>query len=195
MSTPPTGTAQPSHRRGSAVADRVLDCTLALLAEQGYEFSVDQVAARAEVHKTTIYRRWETKPALVAAAVERLADVHVTVPETDDPLTALVDLAVQVARALQQPAGVNALRAALTSAGADPELGATAGRFLASRYRAATPLVEAAQEAGLLRADVDPGLVWQAIVNPLHINAVTGAPFGEDVARQLAELVLRGARP
>jgi len=184
----------PTHRRGAAVDERVLEATLALLAEHGYEFTIEQVAGVAEVHKTTIYRRWDTKPALVAAAVQQLANQSVEVIASGDPLADLTTLAVQVAAALRHPAGLNALRAALTTSGADPELGAVAGRFLNSRYLVATPLVESAQELGLLRADLDPVLVWQAIVNPLHLNAVTGGRVDDATARSLVDLVLRGAR-
>ncbi|HEX5919842.1 MAG TPA: TetR-like C-terminal domain-containing protein [Nocardioides sp.] len=183
-----------AHRRGAVVDERVLEITLELLVRHGYEFSVDQVAAAAEVHKTTIYRRWDTKPQLVAAAMERLAAQSVTVPRTGDPLADLADLVLQVAAALRQPAGVNALRAALGTAGADASLGEVAGRFLRSRYLLAAPLISDAQTAGLLRADVDPVLMWQAVVNPLHLNAVTGGPVDDATARGLLDLVLTGAR-
>lgn len=62
--------AEASHRRGPAIADMVLDATLGLLATRGYVFSIEEVAA-AGVHETTVYRRWETKAALAAAAVGR----------------------------------------------------------------------------------------------------------------------------
>jgi AcrR family transcriptional regulator len=181
------------RRRGEAVVTDVLDATLTLLAERGYEFSVDEVAASAGVHKTSVYRRWPTKPALVAAAIQRIADEEVETSPTTDPLADLERVAVQVARALRRPAGANALRAALTTAGADAELRSTAAGFLASRYRQATHLVEAAQAQGLLRDDVDPTLLWQAVVNPLHMNAVLGGPLDDDTARSLLALVLNGA--
>lgn len=181
------------RRRGEAVVTDVLDATLSLLGERGYEFTVDEVAASAGVHKTSVYRRWPTKPALVAAAIQRIADEEVETAPTTDPLADLERIAVQVARALRRPAGANALRAALTTAGADAELRSTAAGFLASRYRQATHLVEAAQAQGLLRDDVDPTLLWQAVVNPLHMNAVLGGPLDEDTARSLLALVLHGA--
>jgi AcrR family transcriptional regulator len=181
------------RRRGEAVVTDVLDATLTLLAERGYEFSVDEVAASAGVHKTSVYRRWPTKPALVAAAIQRIADEEVETSPTTDPLADLERVAVQVARALRRPAGANALRAALTTAGADAELRSTAAGFLASRYRQVTHLVEAAQAQGLLRDDVDPTLLWQAVVNPLYMNAVLGGPLDDDTARSLLALVLNGA--
>lgn len=181
------------RRRGEAVVTEVLDATLSLLAEHGYEFTVEDVAAKAGVHKTSVYRRWATKPVLIGAALQRIAEDEVQTEPTTDPLADLERVAVQVARALRRPAAANALRAALSTAGADPQLRSTAAAFLASRYREATRLVEAAQVQGLLHDDVDPTLLWQAVVNPLHLNAVLGGPLDDGTARALLSLILHGA--
>ena len=75
MGTP----ARPRRRdagrpRGRHVTDAVLDATLAELAAAGLEgLSVERVALRADVHKTTVYRRWPTRAALVAAALQGIA--------------------------------------------------------------------------------------------------------------------------
>ena len=52
----------------------IFDATLSLLTEVGYEqLSMEAVAGRSGAAKTTIYRRYRDKAALVAAAVERRA--------------------------------------------------------------------------------------------------------------------------
>lgn len=52
----------------------ILDATLSLLTEVGYEqLSMEAVAGRSGAAKTTIYRRYRDKATLVAAAVERRA--------------------------------------------------------------------------------------------------------------------------
>jgi AcrR family transcriptional regulator len=52
------------------VVQRVLEATVAELAESGYRaFRMDAVSTAAKVNKTTIYRRWPHKAQLVAAAV------------------------------------------------------------------------------------------------------------------------------
>jgi AcrR family transcriptional regulator len=54
-----------------------------MLAEGGYAaFRLDALAARAGVAKTTILRRWPSKAAVAAAAVERLALQTVDLPES-----------------------------------------------------------------------------------------------------------------
>lgn len=186
--------AEASHRRGPAIADMVLDATLGLLATRGYAFSIEEVAAVAGVHKTTIYRRWETKAALVvAAAVGRLAAQDIPVERTSDPVADLTTLAILVARSLRRPAAVQALRAVVAAAGEDHELLPTARRFLADRYQLAIAIVDDAIALGTLRAGIDATLVWEAIVNPLHLRAIMGAPASDDVAQSLVALVVQGA--
>lgn len=185
--------AEPSHRRGQVVLDHVLDTTLALLGEHGYAFNVDTVAEQAGVHKTTIYRRWPTKAALVAAAVGKLAAEEIPDRRSDDPIDDISQLALGVARALRTGAGSGAIRAVLAAAADDPELVATARQFLTGRYQVAIRLIQTAVDRGLLRDDVDPILVWEAIVNPLHLRAILGTPASDDTARRLVDLTLHGA--
>ena len=183
---------EPSHSRGPVVKARVLDATLRLIAERGYAFSVEEVATMAGVHKTTIYRSWPTKSGLVAAAVDRLADIEVPVARTGDPVADLVALAMQVARSLHNKAGRQALRAVATAAGDDEDVVPTARRFLTGRYELAESLVRDAKSAGLIRPNVNATLLWESIVNPLHMRAILGAPADANTAHDLAMQVLEG---
>src|SRR6185369_2792274 len=59
-----------ARARGEPVVRDVLAATLAELAGAGYAgLRVEDVAARAKVNKTTVYRRWPTKEDLVRAAL------------------------------------------------------------------------------------------------------------------------------
>src|SRR5215204_6185585 len=61
----------------------VLEATVAVLAARGYEtLTVERVASRAGVHKTTLYRRWGGKVGLVIDAVETFAARQVQLPDT-----------------------------------------------------------------------------------------------------------------
>jgi AcrR family transcriptional regulator len=64
-----TGNAR-TRGRAAKVVDRVVKATAEELGRVGYAaLRVEDVAARSGVHKTTIYRRWPTKPELVAATI------------------------------------------------------------------------------------------------------------------------------
>ena len=71
-------------RPRSPVCDHsILDAALAEYAANGLDgMSVDAVAARAGVSKATIYRRYPSKAALVAAAACKAADEHAAMPDT-----------------------------------------------------------------------------------------------------------------
>jgi AcrR family transcriptional regulator len=59
--------------RSERVVRRVLDAALVELAGSGYAgFRIEAVASMAAVNKTTIYRRWPSRAALIAALVERM---------------------------------------------------------------------------------------------------------------------------
>ena len=56
--------------RGEPVVQRVLDATIAEMARVGYRaLRIEDVAARAGVNKTTVYRRWPEKGALLREAL------------------------------------------------------------------------------------------------------------------------------
>lgn len=174
----------------------MLDGTLALVAERGYAFSVEDVAAHVGVNKTTVYRRWPTKAALVADAMSRFAEQQVPAPPSArDPLSALTALAVQVAAALRTPAGSRALRAVAAAVGEDDSLTAAAAAFFDARFALAAALVERAVAEGRLREGVDATWLWAAMANPLHMRAILGRPASDAEARALVRLVLDGARP
>jgi AcrR family transcriptional regulator len=62
--------------RDPSVDERVIESTLDAINEGGLAgLTIDDIAARAGVSKTTIYRRWDSKDALVVDAVASLSGV------------------------------------------------------------------------------------------------------------------------
>lgn len=189
----PATPEKPSHRRGAAVDEVVIDGVTQLLGDRGYRFTIDDVARLAQVHKTTIYRKWATKPLLVAAAMDRLAQATVDRDPGDDPVADLYELTRRVAAALRTTAGGNTLRAVIAAAVDDPELETATRRFLTRRYDTAVSIIKAGQQAGQLRDDLDPPTVWMCIVNPLHMRAILGDPADDTAATSIVNHVLAGA--
>jgi AcrR family transcriptional regulator len=78
VADPDTGSAtmpvrRPGRPRSEAAEQAIIDATLDVFAEQGFEgVCVELVAARAGVGKATIYRRWPNKEELLLAALGSL---------------------------------------------------------------------------------------------------------------------------
>lgn len=78
-------TAGRGRPRDPAVDTAILTAALDLFIEKGIAaMSIEQIAKRAGVGKPTLYRRWSTKEALVADAIEALVVADVTWPTRDE---------------------------------------------------------------------------------------------------------------
>src|SRR3954447_6705364 len=88
-------------RRGERIRrDAILDATRELLLEGGVQrLTIEGVAARAGVAKTTIYRRWRSKDELAFAVLLELVDL-LTVPDVGNTREELVYLVESVVRVL-----------------------------------------------------------------------------------------------
>ncbi len=155
----------------------------------GYEtLSIDDVARRAGVHKTTVYRHWPTKGDLVADAAVAHADDHVPLPDTGDLGTDLQLLARAVAANLE---GTAATTRALVAASLTTAEGSAGMRgFWSNRLAASTAIIERAAARGDVPDDIDAVLAIEMLVGPLWLRfLLTGEPIDHDVADQLASTV------
>ena len=183
--------------RGRHVTDAVLDATLAELATSGLEgLSVERVAQRAQVHKTTVYRRWPTREALIAAALEGLAvDAAARAPDTGSLRGDLLGLLGPVAAFLGGPEGRAVARAAL-AAPAEAHVAALAARRIEAPRAAIDALVARARSRGEWRDDVPADLVLPTLVGALlHRTLLEHADPGSEWLEGVVDLVLRGVAP
>src|SRR4029079_3043998 len=121
-SPPPVGAQRPGGR-SARVRTAVLAATLELLVETGYDgLSVDAVAARARAPKTTVYRRWPTKAALVAAAAADRSEQLVPVPDTGSMGGDPTALGRSIAETLSSELGAGLARTIVAAAAASDEV-------------------------------------------------------------------------
>ncbi|MCO1659954.1 TetR/AcrR family transcriptional regulator [Pseudonocardia humida] len=172
----------PPHRpggRSARITRAVHAATVHALTEHGLDgLSIEAVAARAEVNKTTIYRRWGTREALVADALTANTGRQVTVPDTGSSREDLVVFARQVRDAILAPTS-RALMSALSAGRHHRELAEIGRRYWADRLAAVRPLIERAVQRGELPADADPDVVVTRIVGPIWF-AVSGPGLAVD---------------
>lgn len=173
-----TATEKPRQRRGAAVEAAVLEATLGEIASQGSAaISIDQVAARAGVNKTTIYRRWPTPQELVLAAVSSVADNEVPIPDSGDLRTDLRRLCLDVGRTISSPMGRALLAAARSS---DPVFADVRDQFWSIRMASAAAVLTRAVERGEIDPVDEPARQLELLVGPIHFRVT-------ELGRELSE--------
>jgi len=172
----------------------ILAATLDVLVETGYDgMTVEAVAARAGVHKTTVYRRWPTKAALVAAAAADRSEQLVPVPDTGSLVGDLTALAQSIVDNVSSELGGGLARTIIAAAAASDEVAQVNREFWALRLALTETIVERAVARGEVRADVDRHLVIETLIGPIYVRLLlTGAPFDAPFVTDIATLVARG---
>ncbi|WP_244179018.1 TetR/AcrR family transcriptional regulator [Streptomyces rubellomurinus] len=179
---------RPDARRNR---DRILVAAAALVAEQGTQASLRDVARRAEVGLGTLYRHFPTREDLLAALLgrrfEELAERADALAATAPPERALTDWLHEFTLGA---AAFHGLPAALLAALHDPDsaLHASCDRMRTAGGR----LLAAAQQGGLIRPDVTPVDLF-ALANALSWIA-DQAPTLAERSDHLFDLVLDGLR-
>jgi AcrR family transcriptional regulator len=164
----------------------ILKATLAEYGEHGFDsMSVEGVAARAGASKATIYRRYDSKLALVAAALEhagaqrQVAGTGTLAGDVDAVLRHLVELT-------RDPVHGPGLRHIVADGLRNPELGDVYAAFVRQRRSVTHALLREAIERGELRADVDLDLATDAIGGPIfYRHLITHLPIDDELVAQV----------
>ena len=169
--------------------DEILDATLALLIEVGYDrLTMDAVAKRSRASKATLYRRWETKASLVIDALLRAKGApHVELPDTG---TLRGDLLAQACAdgGLDDEVVIGTWGALLPVIHREPELArGIHERFLAPKIEATRTIFEHARERGEVGADADLDTLLMILPSlSIHEALLSGRRPGPD---RIAEFV------
>lgn len=174
-----------NHRRILAAADR-------LLAEYGVDFTLDDVAAEADVGVGTVYRRFANKSeliqAIVAGYVAELEEATAAAGRDSDPWRGIVDL---LDRTCELVAGNRGFIIATT----ESEDSVTFfGRFEERSAPAIERLLERARSDGVVRSDLVLADLF-AVVTMVHAVAVFTGSVDPDNWRRYFVLLIDGMRP
>lgn len=170
-------------------------CTLDELASHGLsDLSVERIADAAEVNKTTIYRRWPTREALVAGALEYvMLDLDDRLVDTGSLRGDLLVLAEAVAEFMSQPSGRALARAAL----AEPSASAIAALAAEQLSRgAAVPvghLIQRARARGEWKTKAPPEAALSMLVGAiLHRTMLEHQPTKGPWLDGVVDLIVGG---
>jgi AcrR family transcriptional regulator len=189
------GTVRPGGRT-ARVRSAVLRAAGDALAEHGLAgLDLADVARRAEVGRTTVYRRWGTPANLVADLLTDMAEQ--SLPRTDtgslsDDLRANARLVQRTLADARQGALFKAVIAAATC---DAQAAAALRRFYDTRVSEWEPCVRQAVERGELPEGTDTHEVIRAVSAPLYYHLLTtGEPLDEATADRAADAAVAAAR-
>jgi AcrR family transcriptional regulator len=159
-----------SDPRAVRTRTKILDATCAAIVETGLQaVTMDAVAKRAGISRSTLYRHWSQMPDLILAAIEHVSiSLAVTLPK--EPVARLRVIVEQLGAGLRsEPWGT--IAAALAECGTrDPELARLHAELTKSRRQPAVRTVAAAQRSGDIRRDLDGDWIVDALAGPLYYH-------------------------
>jgi AcrR family transcriptional regulator len=169
----------PGRPRSHQSHQAMLQATLELLTEVGFDaMSIEEIAARAGIGKTTIYRRYVSKAELVADAIESIRE-EIVIPDTgnlQDDLDALIQNASQITLS---PLGRQTVAMIISSAASNTQFAQIYWtKYLQPRRQTFAIVIERAKARTEITTDLDPDLVFDTM-SAIMLYALIFPPTSE----------------
>ena len=176
--------------RSARVQASVLKSAFDLLGEKGVgDFSIADVAERAGVHETSIYRRWPTHAALILDACRDFTDEVLPIPDTGSLRSDLIALNTSAKKMLTSRRG-----RAIVALSRIQDADALARRklFWRARFERLRVMLDRAVARGEFPPDTDPVMFLEMLIAPFYFRLLVTDeslepwPVTEQVDRLLA---------
>ncbi len=195
--------SQPLGRpRDASLHATILEVVREVLVASSYaELSMDGVAARAQVGKKTLYRRWASKAPLVAEAV---LDAYgrggsFAVPDTGDLRADLLRWLTEHGEFISEPANAKLIRALVAAAAASSgDTEALYEQLSVPQRGGLVDRLRRAVQSGAVRADTDADAIANALMGTLLLQVMSSPVRSDDAAGRYGALVdalLSGVTP
>ncbi|MEU7279477.1 TetR/AcrR family transcriptional regulator [Streptomyces sp. NPDC045431] len=200
MCSSPTSPRSRTGRPRSAEADTaILEATRAALVELGWsKLTMSDVATRAKVAKTTLYRRWASKNELVVDAVAVLFD-ELELPDRGSLMADIEGVVLQFAALLERPETKTALMAVIAESTRDEPLRERIRTSIVERQKR---LVLEGRRRAQARGELPPApapapgtddLIFDVIAGAVvHRALVSAEPVDADWVQRFTALLLGG---
>jgi AcrR family transcriptional regulator len=179
----------PRGRPRDEGCDRAIEAaTRDLLVEHGFAgLSIEGIAARAGVAKTTIYRRWDSKAALVIDAFLRGGRDHLDPPDTGSVRGDLIEMLRAFLTMVQQRGDL--VQALIAEQRRHPELAeAFRTTVLQQRQAAVREVLDRGVARGEIAADADLGLLTDVGAALMWYRlSISDAPLGDDLPERIVD--------
>ena len=188
--------ARKGRPRDERIDHEITSAALAVLAEQGFDrFSVEEVAQRAGVAKSTLYRRFPARTELIVAALERLNDDLPPAPPPGPVRGRLVEILEGIRRRTAGSPRGRLLMHVIGENAREPGLvDLVHERVLAPRHRLLRGVVADGVASGELRDDIDMDGLLPLLIGPmLYLGMWSMCASTRDVtAESIVDTLLRG---
>ncbi len=175
------------------VDDGITDATLALLRTRGPQsVTVEAVAARSGIAKTTIYRRHRDRREMLSDALSRVTSPEPLSAETEAP-ERLRWLIAEAVKAIGVGIGYGGFAAMLTDE--DPDFTKLFRRILAKQRAELESVIDAAKADGSFRADIDDATLIDAVVGAIIAERARTGRVAKDWEARLFDLFWPTVRP
>lgn len=186
----------PGRPRSAQSHQAILQAALELLAEVGFAaMSMDAIAARAGVGKTTIYRRYASKEELVADAIESIRE-EIVIPDTGNLQSDIDTLIQNAAQITLNPIGRQTVAMIISSASSNPQFAQIYWtKYLQPRRKAFAVVLERAKARNEIQADLDSDLIFDTM-SGIMLYALIFQPPSESwttYVRRALNLLFRNA--
>lgn len=186
----------PGRPRSVKSHQAMLAASLELLGEVGYSaLSIEAIAKRAKIGKTTIYRRYSSKAELVADAIESIRE-EVTIPDTGSLEQDIEQLIENAAQITLNPLGRQAMAMIISSAASNSQFARIyETKYLEPRRQAFAMVLAKAKARDEVPADLDSDLIFDAMSGIMFYATIfpPDNDWSKYVKRSLS-LLLAGAR-
>jgi AcrR family transcriptional regulator len=185
----------PTTGRRARSEKAILEAAEALIAERGVDgLTIEGVAARSGVAKTTIYRRWRDKEELaLAILVDTTANIKAP-PDVGDTRKELLTF-IRTAKSIVKPGGI--VQELVSAIATKPHLSRTyRERIVDVRLAEVKTVIDRGIERGDLRPDTNVRLAHELLIGPLFYRLLfSGAPLDNKHANEVVDAVMRGFSP
>jgi AcrR family transcriptional regulator len=191
------------ERQRQARGEAILEAAFALIVEQGYDaLTMEGLAVRVGISRQTLYHHFASREEITLRAVLTLMEQGIDAIQSLDPLLAPVARLKQIVRRMLESrsepiyAALVKVRHSLMSVKSHPEY----QRAFERRASALAQIVEAAQKAGEIRADLPSQLIVQMLLG-LVSNAsyeeliAAGQTTPTEVTEAIIDVFFTGLRP
>jgi AcrR family transcriptional regulator len=169
----------------------ILEAVLDELGEIGYgALTIEGVAARAGVGKSTIYRHWSGKLALVEDAFRTLK-AQAVIPDSGPIRDRIIAFLEELATLVEESTYSACMPALIDAAERDPQVRAFHCEFSAERRAVLVDVLRDAVANGELPRETDPDLLTDALVGPIVLRRLMSyEPFHPTQVPALVDQVL-----